>query len=320
MSSVPGTAARPGRTSDCGVPDAARPMPRVSGDDPAPSPGGGARGRGALGRSGAAARCDGLAAARLGGTARRAAAAQPHGACWQGERPRGSRVPACGCGAADVRPRRAPSAALVGLRCWWAARCCCTWRRRPGSEQRQGVSSNTRLSRSPWDFGGGPSSSGDVHEVIVHHRSDIVGSGDVAVHSAGPLLHVPGDLGITTLTCSGTARSAPSGVSRAGFWWVFTTVPCLKRCLGGRPTPTARQDSGGGPPPQPPRDSGQPRGACSVIDCSDARCARPAVPTSPEPPTPAPAPTRAPSSWRTSRICSATSARSSGCRSRSRTR
>jgi hypothetical protein len=33
----------------------------------------------------------------------------------------------------------------------------------------------------------------------------------------------------------------------------------LKWCLGGRPTPTARQDSGGGPPPQVLRDPGQPR-------------------------------------------------------------
>ena len=64
---------------------------------------------------------------------------------------------------------------------------------------------------------------------------------------------------ITTLTRSGTLTSSSSGVSTDVFWYFFTAVPCLKRCLGGRPTPTARQDSGGGPPPQLPRGPGQPQ-------------------------------------------------------------
>ncbi len=38
-----------------------------------------------------------------------------------------------------------------------------------------------RLSRSPWNLGGGPVTSGDVHEVILHHGSDILGSSDLAL-------------------------------------------------------------------------------------------------------------------------------------------
>src|SRR4051812_16733352 len=46
---------------------------------------------------------------------------------------------------------------------------------------------------------------------------------------------------IATLTCSGTANPSPAGVSILSFWYfLVTAVPCSKRCLGGRPTPTSR--------------------------------------------------------------------------------
>ena len=46
---------------------------------------------------------------------------------------------------------------------------------------------------------------------------------------------------IATLTRSGTAIPSASGMSIFSFWYfLVTAVPCLKWCLGGRPTPTSR--------------------------------------------------------------------------------
>ncbi len=46
---------------------------------------------------------------------------------------------------------------------------------------------------------------------------------------------------IATLTRSGTAIPSASGMSISSFWYfLVTAVPCLKRCLGGRPTLTSR--------------------------------------------------------------------------------
>ncbi len=37
------------------------------------------------------------------------------------------------------------------------------------------VDGDKRMSRVPWNFGGGPTVSGDVHEVILHDGSDSSG-------------------------------------------------------------------------------------------------------------------------------------------------
>ncbi len=46
--------------------------------------------------------------------------------------------------------------------------------------QRLPGDANPRLSRSTWNFDGGLLRSGDVHEVILHDWSDILGSSDLA--------------------------------------------------------------------------------------------------------------------------------------------
>jgi len=72
-----------------------------------------------------------------------------------------------------------------------------------------------------------------------------------------------------------TASASSPSLNPASIVWylLLTVVPFLKWCLGRRPTPTARQDSGGGPPPQVLRDPGQPPRSQSVSNSNNSRSA-----------------------------------------------